>query len=59
MTVLGYCLMSNHVHLLAVPLQERSLAQTLGQTHFRYTLTFGRATEDKTGIKNERNIPVL
>ena len=39
MMLLGYCLMLNHVHLLGVPLQERLLAQTIGQTHFRYTMT--------------------
>ena len=38
MTLLGYCLMSNHVHLLGVPVHERSLAQTVGQTHLRYTV---------------------
>ena len=37
MTLLGYCLMTNHVHLLVVPLHERSLSQTIGQMHLRYT----------------------
>jgi len=34
--VLGYCLMSNHVHLIAIPCKEDSLAQSLKQTHGRY-----------------------
>ncbi|MGO9012172.1 MAG: transposase [Bryobacteraceae bacterium] len=31
--ILGYCLMTNHVHLIAVPDREGSLARTLGSTH--------------------------
>ncbi|MCZ7586814.1 MAG: transposase [Deltaproteobacteria bacterium] len=34
--VLGYCLMTNHVHLILVPDTEQSLAKTLGRVHFRY-----------------------
>ncbi len=36
-TVLGYGLMTNHVHLIAVPAREESLAKALGRTHFLYT----------------------
>ena len=36
-TVDGYCLMTNHVHLIATPQREESLAKGLGRTHFRYT----------------------
>jgi putative transposase len=35
--ILAYCLMSNHVHLVAIPHEEQSLAQAVGRTHFRYT----------------------
>jgi putative transposase len=35
--VLAYCLMTNHVHLVAIPHEEESLAQAIGRTHFRYT----------------------
>jgi len=35
--VLAYCLMSNHVHLVAIPHEEEALAQAIGRTHFRYT----------------------
>jgi len=35
--VVGYCLLSNHVHLVAIPHAEESLAQAVGRTHFRYS----------------------
>jgi putative transposase len=34
--VWGYCLMDNHVHLIAVPQRHDSLARTLRQTHADY-----------------------
>lgn len=38
--VLGYCLMTNHVHLVVVPHDETSLAQAIGRTHFTYAQRF-------------------
>ena len=35
--VAGYCLMSNHVHLVAIPHTQDALAKAIGRTHFRYT----------------------
>jgi putative transposase len=35
-SVIGYCLMSNHVHLVMVPRQADAMAKTLKQTHQRY-----------------------
>jgi putative transposase len=35
-SVMGYCLMSNHVHLIVVPSTGDGLAQALRQTHGRY-----------------------
>ena len=35
--VLGYCLMTNHVHIIAVPRNETALAKAIGRTHFLYT----------------------
>ncbi len=35
-TLLGYCLMSNHVHLVMVPNKADGLAQALKHTHGRY-----------------------
>ena len=34
--LLGYCLMSNHVHLVLVPLKADGLAKALKHTHGRY-----------------------
>ena len=34
---LAWCLMSNHVHLIAVPEAEMSLARGIGEAHRRYT----------------------
>lgn len=34
---LGWCLMTNHVHLIAVPEDESSLARGIGEAHRRYT----------------------
>jgi len=34
---LAWCLMSNHVHLIAVPDDESSLARGIGEAHRRYT----------------------
>ena len=36
LSLLGYCLMSNHVHLIAVPHTESALSQSLKQAHGRY-----------------------
>ena len=35
--VLGYCLMNNHVHIVAVPCNDQSLAKAIGRTHYLYT----------------------
>lgn len=37
LSIWAYCLMPNHLHLIAVPETESSLAQALGETHRRYT----------------------
>lgn len=36
LSLLGYCLMSNHVHLIVVPQTQDALAQVLKQAHGRY-----------------------
>ena len=36
-TFLAWCLMDNHVHLIAVPKTETSLARAIGEAHRRYT----------------------
>ena len=35
--VLAWCLMTNHVHFIAVPSTENSLARAFGEAHRRYT----------------------
>jgi putative transposase len=35
--ILSYCLMPNHVHLIAVPKKDDSLAKAIGEAHRRYT----------------------
>jgi putative transposase len=40
--LLGYCLMTNHIHLVAVPEHARSLARALGRTHSAYAQRFNR-----------------
>ena len=37
MEIWAYCLMPNHVHLIAVPESEESLAGGIGEAHRRYT----------------------
>lgn len=34
----GYCLMPNHVHLIAVPRTDDGLCRAIGEAHRRYTL---------------------
>ena len=36
LALLGYCLMSNHVHLIVVPHVPNALSDTLKHTHGRY-----------------------
>jgi putative transposase len=40
--VLAYCLMTNHVHLVAIPACEESLNLGIGRTHFLYTQYINR-----------------
>ena len=40
--VIGYCPMSNHIHLVAIPHSDTSLAKAVGRTHFRYTQYINR-----------------
>jgi putative transposase len=36
-TIWAYCLMPNHVHLIAVPKSEEGLRRAIGEAHRRYT----------------------
>jgi len=42
MRLLGYCLMTNHVHLVAIPRTGDAMARTLRRTHARYAQWFNR-----------------
>jgi putative transposase len=46
---IAWCLMTNHVHLIAVPESESSLAQGIGEAHRRYTryINFREGTNDE------------
>ena len=47
-SLLGYCLMSNHVHLLLVPQRAESLAAALKNAHGRYA-TYWNAAHQSSG----------
>jgi putative transposase len=47
-SIWAYCLMTNHVHLLAVPEQGYSLAQGIGRTNLIYT-QYANAKYGRTG----------
>jgi putative transposase len=38
LAIWGYCLMTNHVHLIAVPAEEDALARAIGRAHMRHAL---------------------
>jgi putative transposase len=48
LSLLGYCLMSNHVHLIAVPLTAAALGQTLKLAHGRYA-SYWNARQSSAG----------
>ena len=54
LTLLGYCLMTNHVHLVAVPQRPDSLAQALGNTHQLHAQRFNRLGEKLRSEHSER-----
>lgn len=47
----GYCLIPNHVHLVAVPREAPDLCRAVGEAHRRYTryINSGRAGADTCG----------
>ena len=48
LSLVGYCLMSNHVHLVLVPHDTDALATALKQAHGRYA-TYWNATHNSSG----------
>ena len=43
--LLAWCLMNNHVHLIAIPSTGKSLGLALGQAHAHYALEWNRSQE--------------
>jgi len=41
--ILSYCLMTNHVHVVAVPERKHSLARTFGRAHAEYAAALNQA----------------
>ena len=50
--VLGYCLMMNHIHLVATPAREDSLNLAVGRTHFIYTQYINRLHGRRDGNRD-------
>jgi len=42
LTILAYCLMTNHVHFVVVPQEEDSLSKTFNFAHMRYSQYFNK-----------------
>ncbi|MCL0086503.1 transposase [Thermodesulfovibrionales bacterium] len=42
LSLLAYCLMDNHVHFIAIPKREDSLAKTFNTSHIRYSHYFNK-----------------
>lgn len=48
LSLLGYCLMSNHVHLIAIPRSPNAMAKTLQHTHGRFA-SYWNALQSSSG----------
>jgi len=40
--IISYCLMSNHIHFIVVPMRDDSLAKTFNMMHMRYSQYFNK-----------------
>jgi putative transposase len=54
LSLLGYCLMSNHVHLIAVPERDDSLRLALKHTHGRYAAYFNARLASSGHVRQGR-----
>jgi putative transposase len=54
LSLLGYCLMSNHVHLLVIPRDPEALALALKQTHGRYAAYWNAAHRSSDHVWQRR-----
>ncbi len=46
--IIGYCLMTNHIHLILIPSRVDSLSSAVGKAHANYTQFINR-TQDSSG----------
>lgn len=46
LALLGYCLMDNHVHFIALPQRETALAKTFSIAHMRYSQYFNKKRKE-------------
>ena len=51
---MAYCLMPNHVHLIAIPANESGLRLAIGEAHRRYTLHINSREEWQGHLWQER-----
>jgi putative transposase len=58
LTLIGYCLMSNHIHLIVTPGKPDSLARVLKDTHGRYA-AYWNATHHSSGHVLARQVLLL
>jgi putative transposase len=52
--ILAWCLMSNHIHLVALPKNPESLSRALGEAHRRYTRHVNRSVGVRGHLFQER-----
>ena len=52
--IISYCLMTNHVHLIAIPKHKESLAKAIGETHRLYTRKINFEQKVKGHLFQER-----
>ncbi len=46
-SILAYCLMRNHVHFIAIPVKDDSLAKTFNTAHMRYSQYFNKKLKQR------------
>ncbi|MFA7083782.1 MAG: transposase [Arcobacteraceae bacterium] len=52
--IISYCLMTNHVHIIAIPKHKDSLAKAIGETHRLYTRKINFEQKVKGHLFQER-----
>ena len=52
--IISYCLMTNHVHIIAIPKDKESLAKAIGETHRLYTRKINFEQKVKGHLFQER-----